>query len=268
VATHTTWNNVSTSKFAFRDAGDTGRCPSLVPECDPNQSFDKYNDVGWCDLGPGHRLFGTTIGVTWYSTEIDEADMCLNNNSRITWSNDGTSDIDVRTVLLHENGHVAGIGHSEFQAAVMYASYQGARQSLHIDDQNAITCLYPENPGTIEGTVVSQSGGDGITGATVAAANACPAQFSGFTGTGGSYSLSGLPAGNYTVTASADGFQNSTQNTSVLPLVTSPLDFSLEATSSGGGGSCSLEPSGAACELNSECCSGNCKGKPGARTCK
>lgn len=34
----------------------------------------------------------------------------------------------------------------------------------------------------------------------------------------------------------------------------------------GGGSSCS--PQGAACSANSQCCSGNCKGKPGAKTCK
>jgi hypothetical protein len=34
----------------------------------------------------------------------------------------------------------------------------------------------------------------------------------------------------------------------------------------GGGGSCS--PSGASCAANSDCCSNNCKGKPGAKTCK
>ena len=34
----------------------------------------------------------------------------------------------------------------------------------------------------------------------------------------------------------------------------------------GGGGSCSA--SGSSCTSNSQCCSGNCKGKPGAKTCK
>ncbi|HVS03305.1 MAG TPA: trypsin-like peptidase domain-containing protein [Thermoanaerobaculia bacterium] len=33
-------------------------------------------------------------------------------------------------------------------------------------------------------------------------------------------------------------------------------------------GSCDLLPSGAGCTENSECCSGNCKGRPGSRTCK
>ena len=33
-------------------------------------------------------------------------------------------------------------------------------------------------------------------------------------------------------------------------------------------GGCDLVPSGGACTENGQCCSGNCKGKPGAKTCK
>ncbi|MBI2955783.1 MAG: hypothetical protein HYY26_00585 [Acidobacteria bacterium] len=35
-----------------------------------------------------------------------------------------------------------------------------------------------------------------------------------------------------------------------------------------GGGACTLLPAGAACTDNSQCCSGNCKGRPSAKTCK
>jgi subtilisin family serine protease len=36
----------------------------------------------------------------------------------------------------------------------------------------------------------------------------------------------------------------------------------------GGGGSCDLGQAGDSCSSDSECCSGSCKGKPGAKTCK
>ena len=36
----------------------------------------------------------------------------------------------------------------------------------------------------------------------------------------------------------------------------------------GGGGACELAPSGASCTSDSECCSNNCKGRPGNKTCK
>ncbi len=43
---------------------------------------------------------------------------------------------------LHENGHVAGLGHSTDINAVMYPSYQTARCALAQDDRNGIAALY------------------------------------------------------------------------------------------------------------------------------
>jgi hypothetical protein len=42
----------------------------------------------------------------------------------------------------------------------------------------------------------------------------------------------------------------------------------LYGTTGGGGGSCTLLPAGSSCTSNGQCCSGSCKGKPGAKTCK
>jgi hypothetical protein len=134
--THYTWNAVSSSNFAFSYGGQTGRCPSLVQECPGPQKFDGNNDVGWRSLGGC-----CTLGVTWYGLSTDEADMAL--NTKFSWSIDGISHYDVETVFLHENGHALGLGHSTIQEAVMYPSYQGVRQSLHQDDIDGITFLYP-----------------------------------------------------------------------------------------------------------------------------
>ena len=38
-------------------------------------------------------------------------------------------------------------------------------------------------------------------------------------------------------------------------------------TGGGPGGGCTLLPSGSACTSGSQCCSGQCKGKPGAKKC-
>lgn len=138
-STQATWTNVASSEFTLGDGGNTTRCPSLVRQCSRRQVYDGFNDVGWADLG---RCRATcTLGVTWYSTSTDEADMAL--NTRANWRTDG-GNIDVETVLLHENGHVAGLGHSDVQAAVMYAYYQGVRRSLQQDDVNGISALYPQ----------------------------------------------------------------------------------------------------------------------------
>lgn len=132
----TTWTNVPSSSFAFSYGGKTNRCPSLVNECRGPQYFDGFNDMAWIKINSRY-----TLGVTWYSTTKDEADMAL--NIKFPWFTDGIHNYDAETVMLHENGHVAGLGHSTVVDTVMYAYYQGVRRVLHTDDINGITALYP-----------------------------------------------------------------------------------------------------------------------------
>ena len=66
-------------------------------------------------------------------------------NTRYTWSTgcvNRAGQIDLETVFLHENGHVAGLGHSTDVNAVMYPSYQSARCALAADDRAGIAALY------------------------------------------------------------------------------------------------------------------------------
>ncbi len=135
--THSTWNNVETSSFAFSlNPTDTDRCPSLVLECNLGQPFDGKNDVGWVELEPS-----TTLGVAWYGTSIDEVDIALDIGH--PWFTDGTVFFDVETVLLHENGHGLGLSHSNVFGSIMNASYDVIQRTLGIDDINGITALYP-----------------------------------------------------------------------------------------------------------------------------
>ena len=135
--TYGDWSSVSASAFRITSGGTTSRCPSLVKECPGAQRYDGYNDVGWS------RLAGGTLGVTWYSTSIDEADMAI--NTRYAWSTvcrQVAGAFDLESVFLHENGHVAGLGHSSDPIAVMYPSYQTARCALATDDRAGIAALY------------------------------------------------------------------------------------------------------------------------------
>ena len=100
--TQDSWTGVDTSIFEFELGEDTTRCPSLVKECKGPQEFDGYNDVAWVPLNSR-----TTLGVTWPGIYIDEADMAL--NSKKNWD----TTYDIQTVFLHENGHVAGLGHCD-----------------------------------------------------------------------------------------------------------------------------------------------------------
>jgi hypothetical protein len=137
-ATQATWSSVPGSDFAMTSGGTTTRCPSIVQECPGPQRIDGFNDVGWARLSSG------TLGVTWSIIGgTDEADMAL--STRVPWHTGCTTvanSFDTQTVLLHENGHVAGLDHATSTASVMYPFYQGARCTLDRLDQQAIGTLY------------------------------------------------------------------------------------------------------------------------------
>ncbi len=66
-------------------------------------------------------------------------------NTRYAWSTGCVAQpgtFDLESVYLHENGHVAGLGHSNDLSAVMYPAYQTARCALAQDDRNGIAALY------------------------------------------------------------------------------------------------------------------------------
>jgi hypothetical protein len=52
------------------------------------------------------------------------------------------STFDIETVALHEIGHALGMGHSAIENAVMYADYNGIKNSLNSDDIAGIQSIY------------------------------------------------------------------------------------------------------------------------------
>ena len=197
------WTNVSTSRFAFASLGSTERCPSLVKECPGPQDFDGNNDIGWLSLSGC-----CTLAVTWYSTTTDEADIAL--NIRMPWTTAGGSGYDVQTVVIHENGHVLGLGHSTAAGSIMQATYAGVQRTLSDDDRRGVTFLYPEANavGTISGTVISN--GVGVAGVKVQIANL---PLSTTTDSAGRFTFFGVPQiGEYSLSASAKGYLTATEN--------------------------------------------------------
>ena len=78
--------------------------------------------------------------------------------------------------------------------------------------------------GSIAGTVTSAEDGTAIAGATVLVEDTGQ---SATTGTDGTYAIADVPAGDHTVTASADGFESSSQVVTVLENQTTTADFAL-----------------------------------------
>lgn len=228
--THTTWDAVGTSFFDIDSGGTTTRCPSLVRECKGPQKFDGNNDVAWL------QLEGNVLGVTWFSSSIDEADIAL--NTAFSWNdgNDGCSDVansfDAQTVFLHENGHVVGLRHSDDTDSVLQPVYHGADCTLGTDDEEGATYLYPTQLATVSGTV--DDGTDPIVGATVVLEGT---GLWATTGTGGDYTITDVvpyPV-TYDITASHPDFESDT----ILRLTVSgatTANFALTAGGGGGGG--------------------------------
>jgi hypothetical protein len=162
------WSNASDA-FEITLSGETGlACPSLIEECG-NQRTDGKNDIAWGDLKGGG-----TLGVTWFDTVAIEADVML--NTKFQWTlgaaNEGRIDgcrgpssrcmiFDAFTVMLHEEGHVVGAGHSSVNGAVMEPVYEGVRDELHDDDIDAVVALYE---GTTSGDGGGESEGGEVTG--------------------------------------------------------------------------------------------------------
>lgn len=232
-----TWSEVARSSFRYKDGGNTGKCPSLVRECKGPQNFDGNNDVGWLDINDP-----SVLGVTWYSTSIDEFDMVLDNKD-FSWYIGDPSAIpanafDAETVWLHEFGHGLGLGHSAVDGAVMEPYYESVRRALDPDDVEGIAFLYPAgalnaspvvtitNPadgasfasGTMivfEGTAIDSEDGE-LTGSL-----SWTSSIDGSFGVGGSISVV-LSDGDHTINASTTDSGGGTGSDSISLRVGSP----------------------------------------------
>jgi len=90
----------------------------------------------------------------------------------------------------------------------------------------------PATGGVIVGNVVDAVTTASIAGATI---STDPGGFTTTTGADGSYALP-VPAGDYTVTASATGYDSSSQPVTVVDGGATPANFSLQSTTTGGNG--------------------------------
>ena len=232
--THSDWNGVNTSDFVFTYNNTSDNCPSMAKECRGPQVFDQENTVGWLVIKERGVLAKAYFAT--HSTWGPETDIVL--NTKYAWNGncaDPDGNIDVETVLRHENGHAAGIGHSKISTALMAPYYSGPNCELtHYDDKEAITYLYDDDIlGSVSG-IVTDGDGTTIVGATVKLVGTT---LGSTTVADGRYTISGIPDPvTYDITASHVDFESFTIKRLLVDESDGDetgVDFTL--TSSGGG---------------------------------
>ncbi len=114
-----------------------------------------------------------------------------------------------------ENGSytLANLTPGTVTVAASLSGYQSRSETVNVTGGGNATAatlaLTPISPGTVTGTVTNTSG-SAISGATVSAAGETVT-----TGTSGNYTLSNIPAGSVTITASATGYASATATVTV-----------------------------------------------------
>jgi hypothetical protein len=104
------------------------------------------------DLDPfdGASPVGPHLAHAWGPPDVQltllEGDMHLDGDEH--WVTDTAATyplIDLQSVILHELGHVLGLGHSFDLSSVMRESYLGPDRTLGVDDMRGIQSLYACN---------------------------------------------------------------------------------------------------------------------------
>ena len=213
-----TWQAVPETSLSFEFQGVTAATPNQL---------DGRNTLGFLDRPDLDRVLGATSLLLDAATgQIVEADIFF--NTRFPWSVAAGGEagrVDLESVVLHELGHLVGLGHSAIgeteriatggrrvlgSGAVMFpiALTPGATADrvLQADDIAGISDLYAVDPqrgdtGSIRGRVVKN--GRGVFGAHVVAFNpATGTLVGGFTlNANGDFVIAGLSSGPHIVRA-------------------------------------------------------------------
>jgi hypothetical protein len=152
-------------------------------------------------------------GRSTFAGQIIDADIIF--NPAVDFSTGGGSGDDLQTIATHEIGHFFGLDHSGVVRAVMFPFAPDMETTLAYDDVAGISHTYPKSGpdvavGNINGTIKFVSGSP-VFGAHVFAESTTTAQpygptvrkspIAALTNPDGTYSITGVPVDQYTVTA-------------------------------------------------------------------
>jgi hypothetical protein len=212
-----TWSSVASANVRFNFQGMTSA---------PAEGTDGRTTLGFLDRPDLDRVLGSTsFMIDTVSGAIAEADIFFNTRFAFSVAAGGQPDrVDLESVVLHELGHLLGLGHSAIgeternssgsrsvigSGAVMFpiamASGAVAERILHADDIAGISDLYPApstlGTGGIVGRVIKD--GRGVMGAHIVAFNPETGILVGnfSLNTDGDFVIARLPAGPYILRA-------------------------------------------------------------------
>jgi hypothetical protein len=200
------WNTVNTSAVTLEFGGLS---PMTTPEASAGVDVEFSSDIP-----PGllAQTFVTTVanpqaylanGATFlpivHSTVQLQSDLTLNQQSSY-------SDAFFVTIV-HEFGHSLGLQHTETSSVMSTQITSASTKSapLAADDIAGVSLLYPANgypagTGSISGSVTM--GGSGVNMASVVALSLNGTAISGITNPDGTFTINGIPPGQYYVYAS------------------------------------------------------------------
>ncbi len=134
------WNNVATANLEVKLAGNTSSTTYSNPPtiyCSTTFAATTGADA---NVVPGAGSIGTSGG------RIVQGLLILNVQPGAQANIANYDSTLLKIILAHEIGHVIGLGHSEFEPALMYYSVGSkAHMRLSQDDIAGITYLYPRN---------------------------------------------------------------------------------------------------------------------------
>lgn len=139
-----TWNNVTGSRFKFKNAGRT-----------KVSAYGVYDGVNRIDIGPlgSASIAEAHVWSLLPSGEIVDTDLRFNNSYK--WSGAGTPPVDkydVQNIATHELGHCLGLAdlydRSLDTEKTMYGKAvkgETKKRTLHTDDILGLRFLYPSS---------------------------------------------------------------------------------------------------------------------------